>query len=157
MNQGSMYRLAGSTAGLTLVIAAVLTVTGCGKPDPSTVRPVSSTVGSVVDAGVLPLPNRPGYQLRHYEVLREMQQRHYIYVIEKDEQPVAGINAQYTQGKSQVSVETIVEPLAALQGCKTVADCEAKLADIKQQADYRRYLELKARFETEPKTKKANP
>ena len=132
---------------VALGLALVALLTGCGKPDPSTVRSVNQSIGSVVDAGAVPLPNRPGYKLRHYEVLREMQTRHYLYVIEKDEVPVAGVQTQASEGKSQVSVDTLVLPLQALRTCKDMQACVAEVERLKKDQDFQRYLELKAKYE----------
>lgn len=144
-----MKKLKVSRALVALCVGSLLTlsISGCGKADPSTVRPVSRTIGSVVDAGSVALPNRPGYRLRHYEVLREFRVSHYLYVIEKDGVPVAGVDNQYQSGKTKDTVSTAVSPLQALRACTDVDDCVTKAEQLKKDTDYQKYLELKSKFE----------
>lgn len=140
-------RISKSFIATSLSIALLAGLSGCGKADPSTVRPVTRTVGSVVDAGAVDLPNRPGYRLRHYEVLRDMQVRHYLYVIEKDDVPVAGVDGQYQSGKTRVSVDTIVATPQLAKACEPPENCMSDAERQKMYEDYRRYQELKAKFE----------
>ena len=135
-----------------LSLATLVALSSCGFPDARSIAPVSESIGGVVDAGAVPLPNKPGWQLRSYNVLRKHEVIHYVYVLEQNGEPVADTSTEYKQGKTSRSVSVAVSrndaPDEVLR-CSTTQECLDKLAAKKAQedADYKAYQALKSRFE----------
>lgn len=91
------------------ILSLSLVTTACGFSSPESIAPVSDSVGGVVDAGVIPLPTKPGYQLHSYVVLRKMNVQHYVYILEKDGVPVVGTDAAQTINKNTVTVSSSLD------------------------------------------------
>lgn len=130
-----------SAALLSLALLA-----GCGD-DRST---LTDRTKEVFDMGAAPVPNKPGYTLHGYRLINDMTRDHYVYILEKDNEPVSGtaMNYEYTQssGKTTVtrteSISSVVAPSAqapvatkgsaAADTCATVEECEAKIAELQK-------------------------
>lgn len=89
-------------------IACAVLLAGCGFRDKNDIKTVEEAVGGVIDAGAVDLPNRPGYKLRSYVVLRPKMGQHFVYVIEKDGTPVAGAQTTTSTGQHQDTVSSDV-------------------------------------------------
>lgn len=60
---------------------------------------------TLVDNGIVPIPDRPGYALHHYQnVIGDCCGNHHVYVLEKDGVPVAGADTTYRSGKTTQTV-----------------------------------------------------
>lgn len=105
-----------------LTIACAVLLTGCGFKDKDAINSVDDTIGGVVDAGAVDLPNRPGYKLRSYVVLRPMRGQHFVYVIEKDGLPVAGAQTDQSKGQHQTAVSSEVALQDSTSGPQAVTN-----------------------------------
>lgn len=82
------------TSLFTIALAAVL-VAGCGSREK-----LASRTNEVFDMGSVPLEN--GYSLHGYRLINgAFDKDHFVYVVEKNGQPVAGATTNYevSQGK----------------------------------------------------------
>lgn len=61
----------------------------------------------LTDHGVLDVPGKPGYQLRHYS-RKHNGRTHHIYVMEKQGVPVAGVDLNTTSSKDPLTVTSEV-------------------------------------------------
>jgi len=98
---------------IAITLAAVL-VAGCGSREK-----LASRTNEVFDMGSVPVQN--GYSLHGYRLMNgALEHDHFVYVLEKDGQPVAGTTANYdvSQGKSTFnqSITSQVAPSAMPAG-----------------------------------------
>jgi hypothetical protein len=112
------------------------------------------------DLGAVNVPGKPGYTLHGYSIERQNLQPHYVYVLEKDGEPVAGTDTSYMNGKTQATTSLVLEAPAihadrntfhcdGLEACKekikkaealasapfhcdSVAECKTKLNNLQQ-------------------------
>lgn len=83
-----------------LTILTGLLLTSCGTHDP-----LSKRVNDVADLGAMPLPHS-GYQLHGYRVVNAgMEMDHFVYLVERNGQPVAGssVNMDVPAGKNSMA------------------------------------------------------
>ena len=123
-------------------------LSGCGD-DRST---LPDRTKEVFDMGAAPVPNKPGYTLHGYRLINDMTRDHYVYVLEKNNEPVAGtaLNYDYTQSSGKTttthteSISSVVAPSAAVppaeevsgaDTCTTVEECEAKIAELQKKIE----------------------
>jgi hypothetical protein len=94
------------TTFAVIALAAALVV-GCGSREK-----LASRTNEVFDMGSVPVKN--GYSLHGYRLINgAFEHDHFVYVLEKDGQPVAGTTANYdvSQGKSTVN-QTVTSQVA---------------------------------------------
>ena len=115
---------------LLTVLAAALMLTSCGTRDP-----LSKRVNEVADLGAMPLP-QSNYKLHGYRVVNSgMEKDHFVYLVERNGQPVAGssVNMAVPAGKSSTAnleVTSVVLDVSA--GAEGSPSIQVKCADEAQ-------------------------
>lgn len=141
-------------------------LSGCGD-DRTT---LTDRTKEVFDMGAAPVPNKPGYTLHGYRLINGMTRDHYVYVLEKDAEPVAGTSMNYDyrvqSGKTSTthteSISSVVAPSAAPAAanpaapagapakddtCHTVEDCQAKIDAMTKAPSVSQLAELQQRYQ----------
>lgn len=155
-----MKKPRGLQAALVVVVLLAAGLSACSQEMKDGI-PVSSIENAkdngdmkhLVENGVRDLPGKPGYKVRQYVNVHQNVASHYLYVIEKDDVPVAGASTGYQSGKSSYSTVSVMVRGSEEKGgktihCSDIADCTKQLAELeKPDPDYLKYQELKKRFE----------
>lgn len=105
---------------LLAILATALLLTSCGTRDP-----LSKRVNDVADLGAMPLPHS-GFQLHGYRVVNAgMEKDHFVYLVERNGQPVAGssVNMNVPAGKNSTAnleVTSVVLDAAGEEGAPSI-------------------------------------
>jgi hypothetical protein len=125
MKTASSTRRLSALALTASLFCAAVTLGGCDNAGP---LPEARTS----DLGAVDVPGRPGYTLHGYTITRQNLQPHYVYVLEKDGEPMAGTDTSYISGKSQTTTSLVLEAPASHAGrdafhCEGLEACKEKI------------------------------
>lgn len=89
---------------------------------------------AVKPLGSVDLPDKPGYSLRGYRLDNGfVVGPHYVYILERAGEPVAGTGSSFQAGKTRQTTELLMTaPSGATVTCVGITDCEKALSIIKQ-------------------------